>query len=118
MKRRVKDDFCCEPIKPDQETLLASELGSLSKRTLLKGFLAQNSTAQQLFLRSLLSAGHCVSMFGSTQARRTAMLSSTAAVVKYPCWRHFEPQKKGSNLGRGSGAWQAAKAEDTFLRGS
>ena len=118
MKRSVKDDFCCEPLKPDQETLLASDLGSLSKRTLLKGFLAQNSTAQQLFLRSLLNAGHCVSMFGSTQARRTAMLSSTAAVVKYPCWRHFEPQKKGSNLGRGSGTWQAAKAEDTFLRGS
>ena len=45
MKRSVKDDFCCEPIKPDQETLLASDLGSLSKRTLLKGFLARNSTA-------------------------------------------------------------------------
>ena len=52
MKRSVKDDFCCEPLKPDQETLLASDLGSLSKRTLLKGFLAQNSTVA--FLRRVL----------------------------------------------------------------
>ena len=51
------------------------------KGTLLKGFLARNSTAAWM---SLLSAGHCVSMFGSSEARRTAMLSSAAAVVKYP----------------------------------
>ena len=34
----------------------------------------------QLFLRSFLSAVHCVSMFGSSEARRTAMLSHA---VKY-----------------------------------
>ena len=49
MKRSVKDDFCCEPIKPDQETLLASDLGSSERgfgTLLLKAFLARNSTAE------------------------------------------------------------------------
>ena len=37
VKRSVKDDFCCDPIKPDQETLLPSDLGS-SQRNFVEGF--------------------------------------------------------------------------------
>ena len=52
----------------------------------------------RLFLMSLLSAGYCVSMFGSTEARRT--------VNAFPCCCCKKPNrvKKGSNLGHNCSA--------------
>ena len=56
----------------------------------------------RLFLMSLLSAGYCVSMFGSTEARRT--------VNAFPCFcfccccKKPNREKKGSNLGHNCSA--------------
>ena len=56
----------------------------------------------RLFLMSLLSAGYCVSMFGSTEARRT--------VNAFPCFccccccKKPNRVKKGSNLGHNCSA--------------
>ena len=85
-----------------------------------RDFLAPKFQRAAAFPQVLVERGCplCVNVWvkwGKTDSN--AFLYSSSSVVKYPC-SHFEPQKKGSNLGQRGHGSQAAKAEDTFLRGS